>query len=95
MGFTLENESLEVFSFQEPPITAGPLQYTAPVCLGCHSPASLSGPRFVSGINVIILDSKLFCSADVPSVIGQYVVCSARRDRYTGQSVRSLFFNHQ
>ena len=30
---------------EEAPITGGPRQYTAPVCLGCHAPASLSGPR--------------------------------------------------
>ena len=29
----------------EPPLTAGPSQYTRPLCLGCHTPASLAGPR--------------------------------------------------
>ena len=30
---------------QEAPITGGPRQYTGPVCLGCHAPASLAGYR--------------------------------------------------
>ena len=30
---------------EEPPLTAGPKQYTPPVCLGCHRPAALTGPR--------------------------------------------------
>ena len=30
---------------EEPPVTGGPRQYTAPVCLGCHRLVSLSGYR--------------------------------------------------
>ena len=30
---------------EEPPVTGGPRQYTAPVCLGCHRPVSLTGYR--------------------------------------------------
>ena len=30
---------------EEPPVTGGPRQYTAPVCLGCHRQVSLTGYR--------------------------------------------------
>ncbi len=34
-----------LFIFSEPPIAAGPKQYTAPLCLGCSAPVTLSSYR--------------------------------------------------
>ncbi len=37
-----------LFIFSEPPIAAGPKQYTAPLCLGCSAPVTLSSYRSAS-----------------------------------------------
>ena len=66
----------------------GPRQYTAPVCLGCHRPASLLGPRYSSDQ---ILPYRQSMCADVQNVSGPCAGLSARRNRSIGPSVRFVF----
>ena len=59
--YSKNHHSLQVLSKQADdikpafPPKKGPRQYTAPVCLGCHRPASLLGPRHVPANQALTL----------------------------------------